>query len=262
MRYTFGSSETAEKRLEDLASFWNPLSEQWVRSLIASRPGVALDLGCGPGFSTAMLDRATGASRTIGLDNSAAFLKAARQRHPHCSFLEHDVMRLPLPIPADLIYGRFLLAHLPNPERLLEGWLSQVQGGGLLLIEEPEAIDTSVPVFREYLDLAAGMVAAQGADLFVGRRLAGALASVRALANKGTLVPVTTARAAGWMLRNVEAVWAADPYILAHSSADLRRTLRARLSALATGEAITSEIRWTIRRIAFASGSRKCPGDP
>ena len=47
--------------------------------------------------------------------------------------------------------------------------ISQMHGNGLLLVEEPEAIDTSLPMFRQYLDLAAGMVASQGGDIFVGR---------------------------------------------------------------------------------------------
>jgi len=44
-------------------------------------PELAYDLGCGPGYTTAMVGEVTQASRVVGADSSAAFVAASRARH-------------------------------------------------------------------------------------------------------------------------------------------------------------------------------------
>ncbi|UXW84914.1 class I SAM-dependent methyltransferase [Microbacterium azadirachtae] len=78
-------------------------------------PGSLLDAGCGPGLWTAFL---AGAGRdVIGLDVSAEFLAAARERHPALRFEAASVRDLPF---ADEAFGGVLawysLIHLPPDE--------------------------------------------------------------------------------------------------------------------------------------------------
>jgi trans-aconitate 2-methyltransferase len=55
------------------------------------QPRIAVDPGCGPGNSTELLiDRFPDAG-VIGLDSSKDMLRQARERLPHCTFIEADL---------------------------------------------------------------------------------------------------------------------------------------------------------------------------
>ncbi len=84
------------------------------------------------------------------MDTSAPFLTAAREAAPAgVEFVEHDATQTPFPEPAlgaDVIFARFLLAHLPDIAGTVFGWLAQLHPLGVLMLEETDAIETSNPV--------------------------------------------------------------------------------------------------------------------
>ena len=88
-----------------------------------NRPRLALDLGCGPGFTTRLLSRIARPERTVGVDRSEAFLSRARASSAAGEeYVAADVAVVPLQIARlgerpDLIYARFLASHLPEPEQ-------------------------------------------------------------------------------------------------------------------------------------------------
>lgn len=54
-------------------------------------------------------------------------------------FVEHDVTRTPFPAgtsAADVIFARFLLAHLPDLGGTLSVWLAQLHSGGGLVLDK------------------------------------------------------------------------------------------------------------------------------
>jgi ubiquinone/menaquinone biosynthesis C-methylase UbiE len=61
-------------------------------------PNLVADLGCGPGHTTAYLAR--NGLTMLGLDLSPALIAEAHARHPGLSFLEADMLHLPLPAAA------------------------------------------------------------------------------------------------------------------------------------------------------------------
>ena len=67
-----------------------------------------------------------------------------------------------------MVFARYLLAHLPDPDALVERWLDQVRVGGRLLVEEIVSIDTVHPVFGRYVELVTALSADNGTDLLVG----------------------------------------------------------------------------------------------
>lgn len=88
--------------------------EQWGLAGCA----LALDLGCGPGFTTELLRDALAPQRVVGVEASPAFVQVARGRAPGLAFVQHDVLDLPFPSGApDLVYARFLVSHLSDPAR-------------------------------------------------------------------------------------------------------------------------------------------------
>src|SRR5262249_25512210 len=54
-------------------------------------PRRVIDLGCGPGNSTALLLERYPQARVIGLDSSPDMLRQARERLPNCEFAQADL---------------------------------------------------------------------------------------------------------------------------------------------------------------------------
>ena len=58
--------------------------------LMTVAPARVLDLGCGPGNSTAVLKKYFPAAEVLGVDNSPAMIKQAKQDYPNLSFRLFD----------------------------------------------------------------------------------------------------------------------------------------------------------------------------
>lgn len=166
-RYTYGDSDTARARLGLVARLFEPTSRSFLAAA-GGTPRVALDLGCGPGHTTALVQAVTGASLVVGLDRSPAFLGSADAGDGR-RFVAADVAR-GLPVrAADLAYARLLLAHLADPSAVIANWSTILTNRGRLLVDDLETIETNDDVFRTYLDdVALHVVRREGGALFVG----------------------------------------------------------------------------------------------
>src|SRR5829696_6643691 len=156
--YAFGDSAPAARRLALLAEVFEPPSRGLLERFAGVPLDLAVDLGCGPGHTTRLVASVTGARRTLGLDQSEAFVAlAAAGAPPGVSFAVHDVNVVPFPAgPAGLVYGRSCSATCPTHRR--PGRLGDpARPGGLLLVEEVERIHTAQPALRRYLDTAAAL---------------------------------------------------------------------------------------------------------
>jgi trans-aconitate 2-methyltransferase len=69
-----------------------PARELLARVELAS-PELVIDLGCGPGNSTALLHARWPGARVVGVDSSPAMLARARAELPTLEFVEADVPR-------------------------------------------------------------------------------------------------------------------------------------------------------------------------
>ena len=56
---------------------------------------------------------------------------------------------------ADLLYGRYLLAHLADPVRALRAWMGAVRRGGRVMVQETARLTSPVREFRRYYELLA-----------------------------------------------------------------------------------------------------------
>ncbi len=88
-----------------LATVFAPASQAFQQDIVSTTPQLAIDLGCGPGYTTHLLAETTGAAQAVGLDNSEHFIALARAKaSEHITFLRHDVTQIPFPCgPGDLI---------------------------------------------------------------------------------------------------------------------------------------------------------------
>jgi SAM-dependent methyltransferase len=138
------------------------------------------DLGCGVGLVTALLADLVGPQgHVVGVDASAAQLAQARQRLPpggaNVRFVEARVPDTGLP-PAsfDLVYSRFLLIHLPEPERALRAMGALLKPDGILVCEDGDltAAGSEPPsALDAFAELWGRLGPTRGVDYTLGRRL-------------------------------------------------------------------------------------------
>ena len=209
--YSFGETNLAAERLRIVSEVFDPTSETFLCETVLKRPRLALDLGCGPGFTTRLLSRITSPVRVIGVDRSEAFLCRARaDALAGEEYVAADVGRMPLRIAGvraqpDLIYARFLASHLPEPEQTISGWAKELEPGGLLVVEEVDSISTNIAAFDEYLKTVSEVLAQHGNELFVGPRLAATQwdADLRIQVNRSTDIRPTIRQAARMFSMNL-----------------------------------------------------------
>lgn len=180
--YTFGDNQEASRRLQRLAEVYEPETRELLNAVRSERCGcifeLALDLGCGPGWSTHLIEAELSPQRTVGLDASEVYVAEARLNQPQLEFIRHDVLTTPFPVDhADLIFCRFLLTHLPSPRAALDCWSHAARSGGLLAIHETEALHSTHPVLSRYYEMVAQMQKHYGQELNVGAFLADAFAN-------------------------------------------------------------------------------------
>jgi SAM-dependent methyltransferase len=212
--YAFGDTDLAAERLRILDTVFAPTSDallELVRDLTPVGPDTVADLGCGPGATTARLVHRFPAARVTGLDASAAFLTAARVATPGAAFATTDVTR-PLPhAPFDLVYARFLLAHLSDVPAAIGHWLRSVRPGGVVVLEETESISSADPVFARYEELSVARVAHAGADVYAGPAVRAALDALPGdvVLDRVLTLDLTAGEAAAMFWRNL-ATWGHD----------------------------------------------------
>jgi len=248
-RYTFGDDDRAARRLELLADVFEASSRALLGGLPV-RPRVALDLGCGPGLSTALVAAATGAGTTVGLDRSEPYLAAARAAFPGLRFVCHDVTTGFPTAPPDLVFARLLLAHLPEPGARARAWAWGLAPGGLLVLEEMEGIDAPAPAVAEYEEKVLAVVEHQGAPMYAGPALTGLGDGDGLRRRRCTVrrVAVPTAVAARIYGLNLEG-WRHDPFATARFAVTDLDALGARLAALARDG--DGQVGWVLRQLVL-----------
>jgi 2-polyprenyl-3-methyl-5-hydroxy-6-metoxy-1,4-benzoquinol methylase len=146
------------------------------------RPGMScLDVGCGGGDVTVELARRVAPEgRVIGVDLDETTLELARREAEaaevdNVEFRSLDVREQQCGSGFDLVYARFLITHLRDPESTTARFLEHLRPGGLLAVEDidfggsfawPES-----EAFRRYGKLYCEVVRRRGGDPNIGRRL-------------------------------------------------------------------------------------------
>jgi trans-aconitate 2-methyltransferase len=234
--YTFGDSAIASERLRIVAEVMEPVAREFLgRVREPERVRDVLDLGCGPGHTTRLLAACFPNATVTGIDQSTAYVDEARlTAGARCQFVVSDVDVAALPgAPADVIYARYLLSHLVDVPRAVTRWCDALRPDGSLCLEEPEAISSTDPDFREYERVASSLVQTTGASLYAGPLIA-AMATpegVDRVHDETAVIDITAGQAAAMFWRNTRA-WDRDALARAgHDAAAVERIgnrLRAR----------------------------------
>jgi ubiquinone/menaquinone biosynthesis C-methylase UbiE len=179
--YVIQGGRPGKERLRLLSSIMWPTTERLL-SRAGLRPGLhCLDLGCGGGDVSRELARRVGpAGRVVGLDRDEAILQLDREDLradplPNLSFRAADAEDLQEPASYDLVYARFLLAHLQRREQALQGMLRALRPGGVVVVEEVDFAGhfchPRCPAFCRYVELYQQVVRSRGGDAFLGPKL-------------------------------------------------------------------------------------------
>jgi len=107
-------------------------------------PAAIVDLGCGPGNSTAILRERWPAAQVVGIDNSPEMLAVARKSHPNQQWLLTDVAQWRPEQPFDLLYSNAALQWMPDHGALIPRLFSHVAPGGAFAAQIPSSTFAAV----------------------------------------------------------------------------------------------------------------------
>jgi trans-aconitate 2-methyltransferase len=112
-----------------------------VARLDLGAPRRIIDLGCGPGNSTAPLCERWPKAAVTGLDASAEMLDEARAKHPGIDFVQGDIARWSPAEPYDLVFSNAALQWVGDHRRLVPRLFAAVAAGGALAVQMPRNHD-------------------------------------------------------------------------------------------------------------------------
>ena len=129
---------------------WNP--DQYLRFADhRTRPGIELlsripdidarrivDLGCGTGHLTAMLQERWPHADVIGIDSSVEMIERADHDHPDMTWIIGDAATWEPDQPVDLIFSNATLHWLDNHESLFSRFRSLVRSGSVIAVQMPD----------------------------------------------------------------------------------------------------------------------------
>lgn len=143
----------------DASAAWNPgqylrFEEERTRPCrelagrVASTPRTIIDLGCGPGNSTAVLRQRWPEADVSGLDSSDTMLASACAVDQEVTWIKSDIADWAAEEKPtfDLVFSNAALQWVDNHARVFPQLLRRVSGGGVLAIQVPA--DINAPAHR------------------------------------------------------------------------------------------------------------------
>jgi SAM-dependent methyltransferase len=178
--YVLATGAKAANRLRILHNVYGPGARRVLVQAGIKRGMRVADLGCGVGMVTQLLAELVGPTgEVVGVDFSGAQIAQARELLPpelsNVSFIEASATNTGLARESfDLVYCRFLLIHLPEPELALREMHDLLKVNGILVCEDGDLTSAgSEPPSKLYAfsDLFGRLGPLWGVDYTLGRRL-------------------------------------------------------------------------------------------
>ena len=94
--------------------------------IVLAAPRRVVDLGCGPGNSTAPLKARWPDTAVTGVDSSADLLEAARRDYPAIAFVTGDIATWAADEPCDVVFANASLQWVGGHDRLMPRLFDQV----------------------------------------------------------------------------------------------------------------------------------------
>lgn len=239
--YALATGNAADYRLGILHDLYGAGTRQ-VLLAAGLKPGMRVaDIGCGVGRVTALLSELVGPEgHAVGVDFSGEQLAQARKRlntgAKNTSFVQASATSTGLPRGSfDLIFNRFLLIHLPDPEGALREMRALLKPSSILVCEDSDLTTAgSEPpsALGVFSDLWGRLGPHRGVDYTLGRRLFRMVLSAGFSTPEITFNQPVLARGEGKRLLELSVAEAASAFIeaklisakeLEHALAEMRR---------------------------------------
>jgi len=176
-----GGAKGAE-RLRLLASVKWPTTKTLLDRVGLCQGMHCLDVGCGIGTVTLEMAKVVGPTgQAVGMDMDEPCLELARlearRLHLNVEFRTVSVNELQETSAYDLIFGRFVLTHLREPEQALARMVHAARPGGVVVVEDIQFTGhfafPACHAFDRYVALYQDVVRRKGGDPNIGPRLLG-----------------------------------------------------------------------------------------
>lgn len=130
-------------------------SKDLANRLTIEAPKKILDIGCGPGNSTAVLARRYPGAHILGIDNSEEMIAQAQRDYPSLQFRLFDASGdlSPLGDDWDVVFSNACIQWLPKHTKLIPHMMALLRRGGQLAVQTP--IQQSLPIHAIILQVAA-----------------------------------------------------------------------------------------------------------
>jgi len=183
-KYVLKGGEEGAKRLQILAHAKWPTTQALLQRVGLQRGMRCLDVGCGSGEITLQLARMIGSEgEVVGIDSDESVLELARkeaeQQNLLVNFYKDNASELKQEPIFDIVYSRFLLTHLQEPQLAIDCMLNSLVPGGTFIVED---IDFSghfcypnCPAFYRFVELYQAITLQKNCDPFIGPKLLGML---------------------------------------------------------------------------------------
>jgi SAM-dependent methyltransferase len=169
------SWDRAKRRLARLEEYLDPFTQRRMTKL-GIRDGLrCLEVGGGGGSVANWLCEQVGPTgRVVATDINIQFLQDIK--HSNLTSIPHDIAVDSLPQSEfDFVHTRWLLHHLPEPERAISRMIGALRPGGWLLLEEVDFFPVHTSSSQAYSDFMAALtntvVKSSGRDCFWARAL-------------------------------------------------------------------------------------------
>jgi len=181
--YMLATGALAAKRLDLQDRLFSKSSHQHLAKAGLAKGKIICDIGCGSGIMTEYLAKEVGeAGHVYAMDISQKQLDVVEERIKACglknvTYILGDITeRNNLPkAEADIIYSRFLLMHLKNPQVAIENMKSILKPKGVIVSQEPiwQTNQSSLhqEMFKDYVTSIIALGKYKGLDYSIGKRL-------------------------------------------------------------------------------------------
>lgn len=182
-RYAIGGGKEGKERLQLISQVLLPTTSQLLNTVGLKTGMKCLDVGCGGGHVTLLLAKLVGPQgKVVGTDSDGQILALARQdaeKVSNVEFRQADVSIYQDEEKYDLVYARFVLTHLGEPEKGLEAMVRACRPNGMIVVEDIDFTGSfcyphSV-AYQRYTELYQQVIYRRGGDPNIGPKLPGML---------------------------------------------------------------------------------------
>ncbi len=103
------------------------------------KPKRIIDIGCGPGNSTAVLKEKYPNAYILGVDFSSNMIEKARSEHPDIDFMLFDASKDfdKLEGKFDIVFSNACIQWIPEHKKLISNMMSILNKGGIMAVQTP-----------------------------------------------------------------------------------------------------------------------------